>query len=55
MKLGKRVDIDRIISLFSKDKKSMDGVTFVLDGDLGVAPVLVQDVNILMKAMEVVQ
>ena len=55
MKLGKRVDIDRIISLFSKDKKSMDGVTFVLDGDLGVEPVLVQDVNILMKAMEVVQ
>ena len=55
MKLGKRVDIDRIISLFSKDKKSMDGITFVLDGDLGVEPVLVQDVNILMKAMEVVQ
>ena len=55
MKLGKRVDIDRIISLFSKDKKSMDGITFVLDGDLGVEPVLVQDLNILMKAMEVVQ
>ena len=55
MKLGERVDIDRIISLFSKDKKSMDGITFVLDGDLGVEPVLVQDVNILMKAMEVVQ
>ena len=55
MKLEKRVDIDRIISLFSKDKKSMDGITFVLDGDLGVEPVLVQDVNILMKAMEVVQ
>ena len=29
--------------------------SFVLDGDLGVEPVLVQDVNILMKAMEVVQ
>ncbi len=55
MKLDKKVDIDRIISLFSKDKKSMDGITFVLDGDLGVEPVLVQDVNILMKAMEVVQ
>ena len=55
MKLGKIADIDKIISLFFKDKKSMDGITFVLDGDLGVEPVLVQDVNILMKAMEVVQ
>ena len=55
MKLREKINTEKIISLFLRDKKSMDGITFVLDGDLGVEPVLVQDVNILVKAMEVVQ
>jgi 5-deoxy-5-amino-3-dehydroquinate synthase len=54
-KLGERINTENIISLFFRDKKSMHGITFVLDGDLGVEPVLVHDSNILVKAMEVVQ
>ncbi len=55
MKLGKRINPERIISFFLRDKKSKNGITFVLDGDKGVEPVLVQEQNILEKALEVVQ
>ncbi len=55
MKLGESMNLERVISLFSRDKKSQDGITFVLDGENGVEPVLVQDQNILEKALEVVQ
>ena len=54
-KLQKSMDPNKVISLFLRDKKSKDGITFVLDGETGVEPILVQDRNILKKAMEVVQ
>jgi 3-dehydroquinate synthetase len=56
MKLGERIDPQRALLLFSRDKKSKPGLfTFVLDGDLGVEPVSFYDGNILVKALEVVQ
>ena len=55
MKLEKSVNLERITSLFLRDKKSQDGITFVLDGENGVEPVLVHDQDILEKALEVVQ
>ena len=55
MKLGKSINLKRITSLFLRDKKSQDGITFVLDGENGVEPVLVHDQDILEKALEVVQ
>lgn len=47
-------DPDQIIALFSRDKKALDGVTFVLDGDNGVEPVTGIDEAILRDALEAV-
>ena len=33
------VDPDELVALFGRDKKALDGVTFVLDGPRGVEPV----------------
>jgi 5-deoxy-5-amino-3-dehydroquinate synthase len=33
------VDVDELVTLFSRDKKALEGVTFVLDGPEGVEPV----------------
>ncbi len=33
------VDPDELVALFARDKKALDGVTFVLDGPAGVEPV----------------
>jgi 5-deoxy-5-amino-3-dehydroquinate synthase len=33
------VDPDEVVALFARDKKAVDGVTFVLDGPRGVEPV----------------
>lgn len=44
-------DIDAVISLFSRDKKAIDGVTFVLDGADGVEQVTGIDPAVLVDAM----
>lgn len=44
-------DIDAVISLFSRDKKAIDGVTFVLDGPDGVEQVTGIDRKILVDAL----
>jgi 5-deoxy-5-amino-3-dehydroquinate synthase len=37
--LPKNVDRDELVTLFGRDKKSIGGVTFILDGPNGVEPV----------------
>ncbi|MEE2683099.1 MAG: 3-dehydroquinate synthase family protein [Actinomycetota bacterium] len=53
--LPSQINEENIISLFSRDKKAQDGVTFVLDGESGVEIVKVRNKNILEKALEVIQ
>ncbi len=47
------LDDDELIALFSRDKKALDGLTFVLDGPNGVETVLVEDTAPLRAALEV--
>jgi len=53
--LPAQVDSERILSLFERDKKAQDGITFVLDGENGVELVKVENQNILRNALEVIQ
>ncbi len=46
---------DEIISLFARDKKAIDGVTFVLDGPRGIESVKVADTDLLRDALVAVQ
>jgi len=45
-------DHGQLIDLFAKDKKAVDGVTFVLDGPHGVEPVMVEDRLLLADALD---
>lgn len=45
------LDHDEIIDLFARDKKAIDGVTFVLDGPEGVEAVRVDDRDLLAAAL----
>lgn len=45
------LDHQELIDLFSRDKKAVDGVTFVLDGPGGVEVVPVEDRSVLAAAM----
>ncbi len=44
-------DHGQLIDLFSRDKKAIDGVTFVLDGPNGVEPVAIDDRDLLADAL----
>lgn len=44
-------DHEEIIELFARDKKAIDGVTFVLDGLNGIEPVVVHDADLLRDAL----
>ena len=46
------VDLDEIVSLFGRDKKAVDGLTFVLDGPSGVEPVAGVDRAAIDAALE---
>jgi 5-deoxy-5-amino-3-dehydroquinate synthase len=48
------LDHEHLIDLFSRDKKAIDGVTFVLDGPAGVEPVKLEDRALLADAMTAV-
>ncbi len=48
------LDPERMVQLFARDKKAIDGITFVLDGPDGVEPVLIDDTDLLLKTMELV-
>lgn len=49
------LDHERIIELFARDKKAVDGVTFVLDGPDGVEPVPVGDRDLLAAALRAIE
>jgi 5-deoxy-5-amino-3-dehydroquinate synthase len=46
------LDPEHLVDLFSRDKKAVRGVTFVLDGPDGVEPVQVADRALLLDALE---
>jgi 5-deoxy-5-amino-3-dehydroquinate synthase len=46
------IDVDQLLDLFSRDKKAVDGVTFVLDGPDGVETVRVNDREVLADALD---
>ncbi|HEY4375605.1 MAG TPA: 3-dehydroquinate synthase family protein [Acidimicrobiales bacterium] len=52
MKLPPGTDADQVIDLFARDKKAVDGVTFVLDGPRGVEPVRIDDRALLAETLE---
>lgn len=45
-------DPTELVALFHRDKKAVDGLTFVLDGPDGVEPVTVDDEAVLLDALE---
>jgi len=45
------LDFDEVVYLFGRDKKALDGVTFVLDGPSGVEPVVVDDPDLLKQVL----
>jgi len=49
------IDAENVLALFARDKKAIDGVTFVLDGDDGVEPVTGIDPQLLADALEAVR
>ncbi|MCU1370175.1 MAG: aroB [Ilumatobacteraceae bacterium] len=48
------MDPERLVDLYSRDKKAVDGVTFVLDGPDGVEPVRIDDRKVLLQAFDAV-
>ncbi|MGH1493989.1 MAG: shikimate kinase [Acidimicrobiales bacterium] len=49
------LDHEELVDLFSRDKKAIDGVTFVLDGPDGVEPVAVDDRAVLLESMRAIE
>jgi 5-deoxy-5-amino-3-dehydroquinate synthase len=49
------LDAAELLALFARDKKALDGVTFVLDGPRGVEPVTGIDDAVLRDALEAVR
>lgn len=49
------LDSELLLSLFARDKKAVDAVTFVLDGDNGVEPVVGVDPAVLREALAAVR
>ena len=49
------LDLDDLVERFGRDKKAMDGITFVLDGPKGVEAVKVEDRALLRATLESVR
>jgi len=54
-RLPPNLDPNELLDLFSRDKKAIDGVTLVLDGDDGVETVVGVDRAVLADAMEAIR
>jgi len=54
-KLPPDLDPAELLDLFSRDKKAIDGITLVLDGDNGVETVVGVDRDILAAALEAIR
>ena len=48
-------DPDALVRLFSRDKKAVDGVTFMLDGPEGIQPVTGLDPTLILKSLEAIR
>jgi len=48
------LDPEHLVDLYGRDKKAVDGVTFVLDGPQGVEPVRIDDRKLLLRAFDAV-
>jgi 5-deoxy-5-amino-3-dehydroquinate synthase len=46
------LDDDELVDGFARDKKAVDGITFVLDGPSGIEPVIVEDRDLLIATLE---
>ncbi len=55
MTLPPGTDAATVVDLFSRDKKAVDGITFVLDGPNGVEPVAVTDRALLLDTLELLR
>jgi 5-deoxy-5-amino-3-dehydroquinate synthase len=55
MTLPPGIEPGELVELFGRDKKAVDGLTFVLDGPAGVEPVRVADRVLLLDALEAVR
>lgn len=55
MRVPDGVDLDLLVDLFDRDKKAVDGVTFVLDGPDGVEVVRVADRALLRSTLDQVR
>ena len=55
MVLPPGVDPDALVALFSRDKKAVGGITFVLDGPNGVEPVRVADPDLLRSTLDLLR
>jgi 5-deoxy-5-amino-3-dehydroquinate synthase len=53
--LPPELDPEALVDLFSRDKKAVHGITFVLDGPRGVEPIRVEDRGLLLDAMEAIR
>jgi 5-deoxy-5-amino-3-dehydroquinate synthase len=52
MRLPEGSDPERLVELFARDKKAVEGITFVLDGPQGVEPVRVEDRALLADVLD---
>ena len=52
---GGDLDSHELVDLFQRDKKAIDGVTFVLDGPDGVEPVKVDNHDLLLDVIDTVR
>ena len=49
------IDVPELVKLFGRDKKAVDGLTFVLDGPRGVESLRVDDGALLLDALEAIR
>ena len=54
-RLPSALDDDELLGLFGRDKKSVDGVTFVLDSDRGVEPVVGVPETVMREALTAIR
>ncbi len=53
--LPEGADADALVSLFNRDKKAVDGVTFMLDGPEGIQPVTGLESSLLRETLEAIR
>ena len=54
-RLPEGADVDAIVELFSRDKKAVDGVTFMLEGPEGIQPVTGLEPALLRETLEAIR